>query len=121
MGAAGFYFTDRNDMLDDLNQRVTPFDEMLDSQWEELQRLAETAPNGDITALPVDAQRALETLPTIPMEHQVSLDALIDYELLLAKADLECDYFDAADEIYDEYNQEFVDANALAILEFLGG
>ena len=96
MEVAGFEFADRNEMLDDLDQRVTPFDEMLDSQWEELQRLAETAPNGDITALPAEVQLAFETPPTMPPEHQVSLDALIDYELLLAKPDFECDYFDAA-------------------------
>ena len=121
MANAGFHFTDRNDMLDDLNQRVAPFDEMLDSQWEEMNRLAETSPNGDIAALPADTQRVLETFPTIPKEHKRAFDTLIEYELLLSRADLECDYFDAADKIYDEYNQRFVEANALAILEFLAG
>ena len=91
MATAGFHFNDRNDMLEDLSQRVVPFDEMLESQWEELNRLAETAPNGDITALPADTQRTLETFPAIPEEHRVSLETLIDYEMLLAKADLECD------------------------------
>lgn len=119
MGTAGFHFNDRDDMLDDLSQRVLPFDDMLDSHWEELNRLMEAAPNGDITALPADTQRALHTLPAVPEEHRGSLETLIDYELLLAKTDFDCDYFDSADKIYDEYNQRFVEANALAILEFL--
>ena len=56
---------------------------------------------------------------TIPPEHQDALNELIDYELSLAKADLDCSYFEAADKIYDEYNQRFVEDNALAILEYL--
>ena len=92
---------------------------MIETQWEELERLADSAPNGDITALSAEAQLVFETNPTVPPEHQESLDALIEYEFSLARADLDCDYFDAADEIYDEYEKKFVDDNALAILEFL--
>ena len=119
MERAGFAFADRTEMFDDLDKRTGPFHKMLETQWEELERLADSAPNGDITALPAEAQLVFDTIPTVPPEHQESLDALIDYEFSLARADLDCDYVDAADEIYDEYDKKFVDDNALAILEFL--
>ena len=119
MESAGFVFADRAAMFDDLDKRTALFHEMIETQWEELERLADSAPNGDITALSAEAQLVFETNPTVPPEHQESLDALIEYEFSLARADLDCDYFDAADEIYDEYEKKFVDDNALAILEFL--
>lgn len=121
MKDAGFPFSDRKEMLDDLARRVAPFEEMLESQWDEWTRLYESAPNGDLTALPAETRRLLDNDPTIPPEHLEDLDALIDYELSLAKANLDCSYDDAANEIYAEYNKKFVDDNALAILEFFNG
>lgn len=119
MHDAGFPFSDRDEMLDDLAQKVEPFEDLLDEQWEELERLVEDAPNGDLSALPAEVQLALETDTTIPPEHQNALDALIDYEFALAKADLSCSYFEEEEELYDEYTQQYVDDNALAILEYL--
>lgn len=121
MERAGFPFSSRNDMFDDLSNRVDPFEKMIQSQWDERIRLFESAPGGEISDLPADVQRVLESDPTIPPEHRGAFDSLVDYEISLAKGDLVCSYFEAAGEIYDEYNKKYVDDNALAILEFFNG
>ena len=96
----------------------SPIEKMIQAQWDERIQLIENAPTGNALELPEDTQRFLDSNPTIPPEHQDAFDALVNYEIFLARVDVECSYFEAAAETYDEYNKKHVEENALAIIAF---